>query len=605
MTALDRLIPTPAMVEIDHVEIAASPARVWEAVRHLDLASSPLVRALFTVRTLPSRWHGERAEMRLRLDDLVSSPEHPGFQVLAEDPSREIAVGAIGKVWHLDIPFVHVNDAASFAAFAEPDYAKVAWAIRVLPEGEESTRVEFELRVDATDAEALTKFRRYFRVIGPASRFMRHVLLGQLARELGTPEQTENERPFPSDALIPDAAAQITHAITIAATPEIVWLWLVQMGCQRAGFYGIDLLDNAGVPSARELHPELLHLKVGEIIPATPDGDDGFEVLGIDEPRALVLGGLFDVDAGKQLPFDVRRPARYWHVTWAFVLERLAGDRTRLHVRARAAFSPSQRLHAAWMWPVHHLMQTAQLHHLAARAEGRLARDTGRDVLEGIGGAGIMAVSLLTPFLRGTREHWGVDPTTAAKPYPGDDLIPEPRWSWTHGIEVNAPADAVWPWVAQIGADRGGFYSYQWLENIAGCELRNAERVHPEWEHHEGDLLSLHPKMPALRIVDLERGRYLLAHGAPDPRAQAVGKPWASATWLFFIEPLGDARCRVISRFRAACSDDLATRLSFGPTFSEPVGFAMDRRMLMGLKVRSERQQAHREGQRTWHFQSR
>jgi hypothetical protein len=64
--------------------------------------------------------------------------------------------------------------------------------------------------------------------------------------------------------------------------------------------------------------------------------------------------------------------------------------------------------------------------------------------------------------------------------------------------------------------------------------------------------------MPALRIVDVDRGRYLLAHGAPDPQAQAAGKPWAAATWLFFIERLGDACCRVISRFRAACSDDLA-----------------------------------------------
>ena len=162
-----------------------------------------------------------------------------------------------------------------------------------------------------------------------------------------------------------------------------------------------------------------------------------------------------------------------------------------------------------------------------------------------------------------------------------------------------APADAVWPWIAQIGADRGGFYSYQWLENIAGCELRNAERIHPEWEHHEGDTLTLHPRMPALRIVALERGRYLLAHGAPDTHAQATGEPWASATWLFFIEPLGDGSCRVISRFRAACSDDLATRLSFGPTFTEPVGFAMDRRMLMGIRARSERHLAQEEGIRT------
>jgi hypothetical protein len=61
------------------------------------------------------------------------------------------------------------------------------------------------------------------------------------------------------------------------------------------------------------------------------------------------------------------------------------------------------------------------------------------------------------------------------------------------------------------------------------------------------------------------------------------------ASWLFFIEPSGPARCRVISRYRCATSDDLVSRLRFGPTIIEPIGFAMDRRMLIGLKQRAER----------------
>src|SRR5262249_41633629 len=121
---------------------------------------------------------------------------------------------------------------------------------------------------------------------------------------------------------------------------------------------------------------------------------------------------------------------------------------------------------------------------------------------------------------------------------------------------------------------------------------RNAGRIHPEWELHAGDPLSLHPTMPPLRVSVVERGHFFIAYGAPDPQALATGKPWASASWLFPIEPLGDTSCRVISRFRSTCCDDLATRLSFGPTFAEPIGFAMDRRMLMGLKTRSERPMA-------------
>jgi hypothetical protein len=587
--ALDRLIPAPAMVEVDHVVLAAESERVWQTVRHLDLAASPIVRALFTIRTLPNRLTGRPAEVRVRLDDLVSSPTQPGFQILVDDPPHEIAVGAIGKVWHLQIPFVHVADADAFASFMEPDFVKVAWAIRVSPEGERNTRVDFEVRVDATDPSAWRKFRRYFRIIGPGSHFIRRVVLSDIVRALGTPETMENQQPFPSDALLPDAAAQVADAITIAATPEQIWPWLVQMGCRRGGFYSVDLLDNAGVPSAREIHPELQQLAVGDIIPATPKGPDGFEVLQIDEPRALVLGGLYDAGSKKQLPFAEARPERFWHVTWAFVLEQIDGATTRLHVRARAAFPPSGRRHALWMRHVHHFMQSAQLRHLAARAEGRLPRDTPRDIVEGVAGAALMTLAWLTPFLRKSRQHWGVDLQTATRRYPGDDLVPEPRWSWTHGVEIEAPAETAWPWIAQLGANRGGFYSYQWLENVAGCKLRNAETPHPEWELHEGDALVLHPRAPSLRVVAVDRGRSLLTYDAPATAAHDPEKPWAAVSWLFLIEPLGEHRCRVISRFRSACSDDLATWLATGPAVVEPVGFVMDRRMLLGIKERSER----------------
>jgi hypothetical protein len=145
----------------------------------------------------------------------------------------------------------------------------------------------------------------------------------------------------------------LTHGITIQATPEAIWPWLLQMGCRRGGFYALDLIDNGGAPSAREIHPELQRLHVGQVIPATPDGLDGFEVLALEPHRTLILGGLFDVDANQQIPFASARPTRFWQITWAFVLESLDQKTTRLHVRARAAFPPSERLHVAWIRPVH------------------------------------------------------------------------------------------------------------------------------------------------------------------------------------------------------------------------------------------------------------
>ncbi len=593
MTALDSVVATPRLVEIDRVDLAAPPGQVWPRVRHAALAQSPVARALFALRTLMDRTDAaSRAPGGVRLDDLTSSPERPGFQILVDDPPREVVVGAIGQVWRLRIPFVHVDGADAFAAFAEPGYVKVAWAIRVSPLGEGATHLELEVRVSATDDAAWRRFRRYFHVIGPPSRHIRRSLLRALAREMGRVAPDDDE-PVAGDERLPDAARQLTHRIDIAATPAEIWPWLVQMGCRRAGFYSIDALDNGGRRSARDIHPELQGLAIGDVIPASPEGDGGFEVLDLQAPRTLVLGGLFDRGAlGRQLPFAAPRAACFWHVTWAFVLQPLDGRSTRLTVRVRGAFAATERRRARWVPAAHRIMEASQLRHLAARAEGRLPADDWRDVADGVRGAARMAWGLLTPFLRGRRDRWGFDRVSAARPLPGDEIVPTPQWGWTHGVEIDAPPDAVWPWVAQIGADRGGFYSYQWLENLAGCRVRNAERVHPEWQVRPGGAIVLHPAIPAMPIAAVERGRFFVAHTPAPADAAAAGMPPVAASWLFLVEPLGPGRSRFVSRYRVACADTAWTRLAFGPALVEPIGVEMDRRMLLGVKARAERTSA-------------
>jgi hypothetical protein len=590
MTALDRLVPGAPLVEIDRVDLDAPASVVWPRVRHGMLGESPGTRALFALRTLTSRRAaGVRPAGTLRVDDLVSSCETPGFQILVDDPPREVAVGAIGQVWRPTIPFVHVADAAAFAAFDHADFIKVAWALRVSPRPDNGSHVELEVRVAPTSAQAWRRFRRYFAVIGPASRYIRRSLLRSLARELGASASDPDRWSLPGDERLLDAAAQLTHTVDVAATPEAIWPWIVQMGGRRAGFYSLDLLDNGGHRSAREVHAEWQRLAVGDVIPATPDGADGFEVLAIEAPRGLVLGGLYDVESRRQLAFGAHRPEHFWHVTWAFALEPLDARSTRILVRARAAFAPTQGRHATWMRAVHSVMQTVQLRNLARRVEGRLPANDWRDVLHGLGGAAEVGGALLAPFARARRQHWGLDADAAARVLPGDALIASPRWTWTHGIEIEAPASDVWPWVGQIGADRGGFYSYQWLENLAGCGLRNAEAVHSDWEVRAGEALLLHPAMPALQITHVAPGQYFVAHAPADPTAVATGRPWVAVSWLFLVEPLGPNRCRFVSRYRAASSNDLATRLSFGPALLEPIAFAMDRRMLRGVRRRAER----------------
>ncbi len=190
----------------------------------------------------------------------------------------------------------------------------------------------------------------------------------------------ERQRALPGDTLIPDAAATVMHGITIAATQERVWPWLVQMGSGRAGWYSYDWVDNDGRPSATEIIPALQHVAPGDVLPSLPGVKDSFIVVAVEPERDLILtvpaagGGLL--------------------VTWEFFLEALAQRRTRLLVRGRigaqwpgsgaakpgASPRPIERVYALlartprWlMAPVamfgHGVMQARQLRGIKRRAE--------------------------------------------------------------------------------------------------------------------------------------------------------------------------------------------------------------------------------------------
>ena len=362
MTALERLIPDPGLVEIDVIDVEAEPRAAWAHVCHGNLGGSALIRALFALRTLPSRLHGEPGDDgALRLDDLASTFERPGFQILVDDPPHEVVVGAIGEVWRRVIPFIHLDGPEAFTAFTAPGQVKVAWAIRVTPgEGGGST-IAVEVRVGATDPGSWRCFHRYFRLIGPGSRLVRRTLLARIERALGS-----RERALAGDGLLPESAAQMTHAITIAAPPERIWPWLVQMGRGRGGFYSIDLLDNGGARSARELHPELGALAVGDLMPARRRGDAGFEVLQVEENRALVLGGLWDAGGGAGRPWVAG--------SWLFLVKEITARRSRVVSRYRCATSDDLKTRLAFgpviVEPIGSTMDRRMLRGIRARAQG-------------------------------------------------------------------------------------------------------------------------------------------------------------------------------------------------------------------------------------------
>jgi hypothetical protein len=136
----------------------------------------------------------------------------------------------------------------------------------------------------------------------------------------------ELERPMPGDEIVERPAFNATRAVTIAARPEEIWPWIVQMGVTRAGWYSYDLLDNLGRPSARGILPQLQNPKIGDVIPISPDGKQGIYVKDFEQDRWMLW---WDGKGG---------------MSWSWGLYPVDEARTRLITRVRMRYkwlSPS------------------------------------------------------------------------------------------------------------------------------------------------------------------------------------------------------------------------------------------------------------------------
>src|ERR1700733_2875779 len=126
-----------------------------------------------------------------------------------------------------------------------------------------------------------------------------------------------------------------------------------------------------------------------------------------------------------------------------------------------------------------------------------------------IGGAAAAYILVVRPW----HLRWGATGRESRESLPGDDLIADPDLTATRAIPIRAAAGQVWPWIAQLGQGRGGFYSYDYLENLVGCDLHNADKVVPEWQSIAvGDALRLHPDV-ALRVAAVDPGAALVLRG--------------------------------------------------------------------------------------------
>lgn len=185
-----------------------------------------------------------------------------------------------------------------------------------------------------------------------------------------------------------------------------------------------------------------------------------------------------------------------------------------------------------------------------------------------------VAAMLYRLLLRRPILNWGATDAEANARLPGDELLEEADGVATRAITIDAPASAVWPWIAQMGpSPRGGAYTYDWIENLLGLDMHSADRVLPEYQHPQvGDTLGYGKNRMRFERVEPQR---VLATRSEDGN-------WV---WTFVLDEQ-DGRTRLISRNRFRLPT-LTAKIGMVPM--EPASLVMERKMLRGIKRRAQR----------------
>ena len=203
----------------------------------------------------------------------------------------------------------------------------------------------------------------------------------------------------------------------------------------------------------------------------------------------------------------------------------------------------------------------------------------------GFWASGIAVVCLVAAYLKLARPrilNWGATEEEAQRPMPGDELLPNATLQTTRVISVSTPPSAIWPWLLQMGPrPRAGAYTYDWIERLLGIDIKNSDRILPEYQHlAPGEVIGLNAKGEGIAVREVQPERFLVLQWIP-----------ANSTWTFGLYPGEAGATRLVSRNRLAGSSPLFWLSMVG--FMEPGSLIMEREMLGGIKRRAERQ--HRE----------
>jgi hypothetical protein len=207
------------------------------------------------------------------------------------------------------------------------------------------------------------------------------------------------------------------------------------------------------------------------------------------------------------------------------------------------------------------------------------ARPTRRQLAAEIGNVAHDIPAFLTaPLYRRWHLTWGATPGEIAAALPGDALLPRAQYRSTRAISIDAPPDAVWPWLVQVGCLRAGFYSNDLLDNLGH---RSATTILPGLQDlHAGNWVPMSPAATptdrtAFTVHSFEENAWLL---------------WAKpdSTWAWRLTPAGSGGTRLVTRIRAVYDWRHPLTALLGVVLLEFGDFAMLRRMLRGIKARAE-----------------
>jgi len=211
----------------------------------------------------------------------------------------------------------------------------------------------------------------------------------------------------------------------------------------------------------------------------------------------------------------------------------------------------------------------------------------------GLAAASAAAVAAYVTAIRPWHLRWGATDDEVDLPLPGDHFVPNAKLKATHAITINASPKEIWPWLVQIGQGRGGFYSYDWIENSMGLDIQTTKKILPEFQDLKvGDVIPLSPDGIGVPVVYLEPQNSLVLHG--DTREPGPGTPpilkegdYMASVWGFHLILQEDGSTRLVERIFIDWNDSPLNTV-FYRVFLEPGSFIMEQKMLRGIKESAE-----------------